>query len=70
MLPERLWVYKEKCHFYRKISFVKKNLESKVRSIISFILELWHYHHVVTIAEITHQIRTSFKVLSSKKVAK
>ena len=27
MLPERFWVYKEKCHLQRKISFVKKNLE-------------------------------------------
>ena len=41
----------------------------KLRNIISFILEIWYEHHVVNV-EITHKIRTSFKTLASKKVAK
>ena len=67
-----------------KISFVKRNVICKgkygavtkiklVRKIkklrkLSFILELWYWHHIV-IMEITHKIRTSFKTLASKKPA-
>ena len=59
--------------FTRKISYVKKNLgllkARKLRSIISFILEIWYKHHVVNV-EITHKIRTFFKTLASKNAAK
>ena len=41
----------------------------KLRNIISFILEIWYEHHVVNV-EITHKIRTSFKTLALKEVAK
>ena len=53
-----------------KASMVKKKLATKIKKLgkLSFILELWYYHHIV-IVEITHKIRTSFKTLASKKAA-
>ena len=41
----------------------------KLRNIINFILETWYEHHLVNV-EITHKIRTSFKTLALKEVAK
>ena len=51
-----------------KASMVKKKLATKIKKLgkLSFILELWYYHHIV-IVEITHKIRTSFKALVQRK---
>ena len=73
MLPESFWVYKENCHLQENFACKEKSgtvkKARKLRSIISFILEICYKHHVVNV-EITHKIRTFFKTLASKNVAK
>ena len=63
ILQIKYFICKEKYGAVKKVNSLRK-----LRSIISFILELWYQHHVV-IVEITHKIRASFKTLASKKVA-
>ena len=49
MFPETFWVYQENCHFWRKTSFIKKNLELQQESLsplfwnfgINIALLLW-----------------------------
>ena len=60
-------IYKKNFVCKEKSGTVKK--ARKLRSIISFILEICYKHHVVNV-EITHKIRTFFKTLASKNVAK
>ena len=60
-------IYKKNFLCKEKSGTVKK--ARKLRSIISFILEIWYKHHIVNM-ETPHKIRTSFKTLASRKVAK
>ena len=46
--------------------FLWKSVIRNLRSIISFILELW-YRHRTFIVETMHKLRTSFKRLASRK---